>query len=138
MEVLERQQRDMPPPKRSVGDIHTVGKGKLKVGIGKSGVQMTGRALPSGPAPVITLSADNVPKRQRSNRNTARRVPASLLDSSVAQTRCPEVMVVKPEVKSEVPVDGGDADPSGVEGGGKAVIAAEKDPAVDCMEEDNR
>lgn len=77
MEALERQQRYMPPPKRSAGDIHTVGKGKLKVGIGKSAVQMAGKALPSAPAPIVAHSADNVPKRQRSNRNTARRAPAS-------------------------------------------------------------
>lgn len=135
MEALERQQRYIPPLKRSAGDIHTVGKGKLKVGIGKSAVQMTGKAIPSAPAPI---SADNVPKRQRSNRNPIRRAPASLLDSSAAQTRPPEVMVVKPEAQSKVPVDVADAKPLGFESGGYAVTTAEKNPPLDCMDEDNR
>jgi hypothetical protein len=138
MELLERQQRYTLPLKRSASDTRTVGKGKLKVGIGKSAVQMTGKALPSAPAPIITRSADNVPKRQRSKWNTARKVPASLLDSSVVHISSPDVMVVKPEVKSEVAVGDADASPLGVESGGEAVITSEKDPPMDCMEEDNR
>ncbi|KAG0564435.1 hypothetical protein KC19_8G110100 [Ceratodon purpureus] len=141
MEVFERQQRYMPRLKKSTGDIHTVGKGKLKLGIGKSAVQMAGKgssaslSLPSGPAPIVTRSADNVPKRQRSNRNTGRRAPGSQLDSTVAQTTSPEV-TVKPEVKWEAPVQDADENPVRVESGGTMATTADMNPALDCMEED--
>ena len=137
MEASERQQRYMPPLKRSAGEIHTVGKGKLKVGIGKSAVQMTGKALPSAPAPIVTHSADFIPKRQRSYRNSARRVHASLLDPSAAETSSSVLTAVKPEVETEKPVDDADANPLGVESGGNAVITAEESSPSDFMEEGN-
>ena len=141
MEVLERQQRYMPRLKKSTGDIRTVGKGKLKLGIGKSAVQMVGKgnsaglSLPSGPAHIVARSAENVPKRQRSNRNAARRVSASQLDSAIAQNMSLEVTIVKAEVKSEVPVEDADANPLGVESSGLAVTTAEN-PTLDPMDED--
>lgn len=73
MEALEQQQRNMLPQKRTVGETRPVGKGK--VGIGKTAAMMAGEgssslALPSGPSPSDPFFRENVPKRQRSNRNT--------------------------------------------------------------------
>nr|XP_024402202.1 uncharacterized protein LOC112295188 isoform X4 [Physcomitrium patens]XP_024402203.1 uncharacterized protein LOC112295188 isoform X4 [Physcomitrium patens] len=115
METLEKLQRYMPRPKKSVGDIHTVGKGKLKVGSGKSAVQMGGKgssagsALPSGPSGTLARSADNIPKRQRSNRSVVRRPLASLANASAAQTKSTEGMKSEP-VKSEVSRKAGGVD----------------------------
>ncbi|XP_024402644.1 uncharacterized protein [Physcomitrium patens] len=142
METLEKLQRYMPRLKRSSGDIHTVGKGKLKVGSGKSAVQLggeggcAGSALPIGPGGLLARSADNVPKRQRSNRSVVRRPLASLARSSATQTRSPESMTMKSEtVKSEVSVKVKDADPSPV-GSGNGTVGAESACTVDRMEED--
>lgn len=83
MEALEQQQRNMLPQKRTVGETRPVGKGK--VGIGKTAAMMAGEgssslALPSGPSPSDPFSRENVPKRQRSNRNTV--VRPSLLPAA--------------------------------------------------------
>lgn len=144
MEALEHEQRNLLPLKRSAGETRTVGKGKLKLGIGKSAANMAGEgsanlALPSGPGSSDPLAAENVPKRQRSNRNSARRRPwlpplpfAAQPSSSAAQARSSEDMVVEPHGKSEVSVEDADVvGPSGVESGDPA----EKIPTTESMEE---
>lgn len=89
MEALERQQRSMLPQKRNAGETRTVGKGNL--GMGKSGAKMAGEGSPSLALPSGPLSTENVPKKQRSNRNTGRRqfispplAPAAPASSSAA------------------------------------------------------
>lgn len=144
MEALEQEQRNMFPLKRSADETRTVGKGK-------SAIKMAGEgsgtlALPSVPAPSDPLSAENVPKKQRTNRNSGRRqsqlppvapIPqgsssAAQASSSTAQARPPENMAVKPDGKNEASLKDADVDPSRVESGDPA----ENVPTTESMEEE--
>jgi hypothetical protein len=137
MEAEEHQQPQVFPLKKSAGETHPVGKGKLKLGKGKSALKMTGKgnsanlAFPSVPVSIIAQSLDSIPKKQRTK--IVRR-PAGAISAALA--RSSDVVVAKPEVMSEVPVEDAKVDPPAVESGDVVATPAVKSPPSDRMEED--
>lgn len=138
METNEVQQRQAVPLKKTAGEARRVGKGKtLKLGKGKSALKMSSKgrsgnlALPSGSVSIFERPSDIVPKRLRSKIDRRRK------DASLAEQVGPsEVVVVNPEVKSDVPVEGANVGPSGVESGDAAATTAEECSTPVKMDED--